>query len=172
MRSHHEKPLAAVIGAGVTGLTTALLLQCNGYDFPKDPHSPDYASTKAGAHWRSMCGEDEFQLQEGSLLHLVIIAEYDTVSYRTFEELSKEPKSGVKIRDAIDYYDYNPTGHAARLPWWSNIVKDFKQITGTTEFPIAYSYKTPVITPEIYLHFLLHQFREAGGHIQHRQLYH
>jgi hypothetical protein len=27
----HEKPLVAVIGAGVVGLTTALLLQCNHY---------------------------------------------------------------------------------------------------------------------------------------------
>lgn len=26
-----EKPLVAVIGAGVVGLTTALLLQCNNY---------------------------------------------------------------------------------------------------------------------------------------------
>lgn len=99
MPKNHEKPLAAVIGAGVVGLTTALLLQCNGYgtfvrsdtlgifagkpdlysffsfssfsldvtviaaDFPKDPKSPDYASTKAGAHWRTMCDEDDHRSQ-------------------------------------------------------------------------------------------------------------
>ncbi|KAF9377822.1 hypothetical protein CPB97_009923, partial [Podila verticillata] len=70
MPKHHDKPLAAVIGAGVVGLTTALLMQSNGYDvtviaadFPRDPKSPDYASTKAGAHWRSMCDEDDLRCQ-------------------------------------------------------------------------------------------------------------
>ncbi|KAG0032446.1 hypothetical protein BGZ81_010892 [Podila clonocystis] len=168
MPKHHEKPLAAVIGAGVVGLTTALLLQSNGYDvtviaadFPKDPKSPDYASTKAGAHWRTMCDEDDLRCQE-----------YDRVSYRTFQELAKEPESGVNILQAVDYFDHNPTGRSEGLPWWSKVVQEFKQIAGTAEFPIAYSYKTPVITPAIYLHYLQHQFQAAGGHIQHRQLSH
>ncbi|KAG0371016.1 hypothetical protein BC939DRAFT_499014 [Gamsiella multidivaricata] len=165
-----EKSLVAVIGAGVVGLTTALLLQCNNYDvtiiaseFPKDEKAhPDYASPKAGAHWRSMCDEDDSRAKG-----------YDTLSYRTFQELAKNPESGVRIRDAIDYFDFNPTGHEGHDPWWSKIVEDFKQIPSTNaDFPIAYSYKTPVITPSIYLHFLLHQFKKAGGHIQHRKLSH
>ncbi|KAK3838735.1 MAG: hypothetical protein JOS17DRAFT_305361 [Linnemannia elongata] len=166
----HERPLVAVIGAGVVGLTTALLLQCNHYDvtiisdeFPwEDKPRPDYASPKAGAHWRSMCDEDDERAKG-----------YDTVSYRTFQELAKNPESGINIRDAIDYFDFNPTGHEGRDPWWSKIVDDFKKIPSTNAaFPIAYSYKTPVITPNIYLKFLLHQFKEAGGHIQHRKLSH
>lgn len=108
MPKHHDKPLAAVIGAGVVGLTTALLMQCNGYgtfvrsdifsgeqtsrlfygqagliitfiimlidvtviaaDFPKDPKSPDYASTKAGAHWRTLCDEDDLRCQGKALI--------------------------------------------------------------------------------------------------------
>ncbi|GJJ68623.1 D-amino-acid oxidase [Entomortierella parvispora] len=170
MSSHdkHERPLVVVIGAGVVGLTTALLFQCNGYDvtvisadFPRDEPHPDYASPKAGAHWRSMCDEDDQRAKE-----------FDTLSYRTFKELAKDPHSGIRIRDAIDYFDYNPTGHSDRVPWWSAIVDDFKQIPSTNEFPIAYSYKTPVIHPSIYLAFLLHRFRAEGGHIQHRQLSH
>lgn len=51
---------------------------------------------------------------------------YDTVSYRTLQELSKDPESGVKIRDAIDYFDFNPTGHEDRDPWWSKIVDDVR----------------------------------------------
>lgn len=37
MPSHdnHDRPLVAVIGAGVVGLTTALLFQCNGYGTAK-----------------------------------------------------------------------------------------------------------------------------------------
>ncbi|KAF9916031.1 hypothetical protein BX616_004788, partial [Lobosporangium transversale] len=112
MPAHNKKqrPLVAVIGAGVVGLTTALLLQCNHYDvtiiaseFPKRGKAhPDYSSAKAGAHWRP-----------------------------------------------------------------------FKQIPSTNpDFPIAYTYKTAVITPSIYLHFLLQQFKKAGGHVQQRTLSH
>ncbi|KAF9090393.1 hypothetical protein BGX29_011507 [Mortierella sp. GBA35] len=164
-----ERPLVAVIGAGVVGLTTALLLQCNHYDvtiisdeFPWEKPKADYASPKAGAHWRSMCDEDDERAKG-----------HDTVSYRTFQELAKDPESGVRIREAIDYFDFNPTGHNGQDPWWSKIVDDFKKIPSTNaDFPIAYSYKTPVITPNVYLKFLLHQFKKAGGHVQHRKLSH
>ncbi|KAF9280311.1 hypothetical protein BGZ68_007322 [Mortierella alpina] len=172
MPSHKKqvKPLVAVIGAGVVGLTTALLMQTNNYDvtiiaseFPKDEKKqPDYASPKAGAHWRSMCDEDDDRAKE-----------YDAVTFRIFQELAEDPASGVNMRDAIDYFDSNPTGYADRYPWWSKVVEDFKQIPSTNaDFPIAYSYKTAVVTPSIYLAFLLHQFKKAGGHVQHRQLSH
>ncbi|KAF9113426.1 hypothetical protein BGX27_001601 [Mortierella sp. AM989] len=165
-----ERPLVAVIGAGVIGLTTALLLQCNHYDvtiiaseFPRDERAnPDYASPKAGAHWRSMCDEDDTRAKG-----------YDTLSYKTLQELAQYPNSGVKILSAIDYFDFNPTGHENRNPWWSEIVQNFKQIPSTNEdFPIAYSYNTPVITPSIYLNFLLEQFKTAGGRVQQRKLSH
>lgn len=49
----------------------------------------------------------------------------------------------------------------------------FKVIPSTNpDFPIAYSYKTPLITPSIYLNFLLNQFKEAGGRVQQRRLSH
>ncbi|KAG0201593.1 hypothetical protein BGX28_005647 [Mortierella sp. GBA30] len=170
MQKKEAKPLVAVIGAGVVGLTTALLLQCNNYDvtiiaseFPSfEKPQPDYASPKAGAHWRTMCDEDDARAKE-----------YDAVTYKTLQELAENSESGVKMRDAVDYFESNPTSHEGRFPWWSNIVQDFKQIPSTnTDFPIVYSYKTPVVTPDIYLHFLFHQFRKAGGHVQHRQLSH
>ncbi|KAF9366638.1 hypothetical protein BGX34_011677 [Mortierella sp. NVP85] len=149
-----ERPLVVVIGADVTIIAS---------EFPKDEKAhPDYASPKAGAHWRSMCDEDDVRAKE-----------YDTLSYRTLRELAKDPYSGVKIRNAIDYYDFNPTGHEGRSPWWSGIVEDFQVIPSTNpDFPIAYSYKTPVITPSIYLQFLLRQFQEAGGRVQQRTLSH
>ncbi|KAF9580849.1 hypothetical protein BGW38_002344 [Lunasporangiospora selenospora] len=166
---NQARPLVAVVGAGVTGLTTALLLQCNGYDvtiiaseFPKDGYHPEYTSTKAGAHWRTLCGEDDTRAKE-----------YDSLTYKTFYELAENPNSGIKVRDAIDYYDFNPSGQEGRAPWWSKVVHDFKVIDSTTpNFPIAYSYKTPVVTPSIYLNFLLQEFKKAGGRIQQRTLTH
>ncbi|ORZ28706.1 FAD dependent oxidoreductase [Lobosporangium transversale] len=172
MPAHNKKqrPLVAVIGAGVVGLTTALLLQCNHYDvtiiaseFPKRGKAhPDYSSAKAGAHWRPVCDEDDARAQE-----------HDTISYKAFKELAKYSDSGIKMQDAIDYYDFNPSGHGRQYPWWSRVVDGFKQIPSTNpDFPIAYTYKTAVITPSIYLHFLLQQFKKAGGHVQQRTLSH
>ena len=59
-------------------------------------------------------------------LPLEHLKEYDTLSYRTLQELARDPYSGVKIRNAIDYYDFNPTGHEGRSPWWSGIVEDVR----------------------------------------------
>ncbi|KAF9433178.1 hypothetical protein BGZ76_009802 [Entomortierella beljakovae] len=96
-----------------------------------------------------------------------------TKMMRDLKEFSKYSDSGVAIIPAIDYYDYNPTGHEDRQPWWSKIVQDFEQIPSTNpQFPIAYSYKTAVVTPKIYLNFLLKQFQAAGGRIQKRKLNH
>ena len=58
-----------VVGAGVIGLTTGLVLQRAGYQVkilaacsPSFQSSHiDYTSTKAGAHWRSTAGQDKRQ---------------------------------------------------------------------------------------------------------------
>lgn len=58
-----------VIGAGVIGLTTALLLQQKGYDvtiiaseFPEDKHI-QYTSTCAGARWKTLAPNSDLRLQ-------------------------------------------------------------------------------------------------------------
>lgn len=58
-----------VIGAGVIGLTTALLLQKKGYrvtiiseHFPGDKHL-HYTSPCAGAHWRTLAPNSDLRLQ-------------------------------------------------------------------------------------------------------------
>ncbi|KAG0238314.1 hypothetical protein BGW41_008227 [Actinomortierella wolfii] len=140
-----RKPIAVIVGAGVSGLTSALLLQSNGYG------NPDFASPKAGAHWRTMCDEDDQRSQR-----------YDAISYRTLKELSLNPKSGVQMLKAIDYADFDTTGRGT-LPWWSTVVDDFQPVHDSADFPIAYSYKAPVITPETYLWFLLTKFQKLGG---------
>ena len=64
-----------VIGAGVVGLTTALVLQSHGYKvslvasaFPYNPQSDlNYTSPKAGAHWRSTADRQDLRQQSNSL---------------------------------------------------------------------------------------------------------
>jgi 2-polyprenyl-6-methoxyphenol hydroxylase-like FAD-dependent oxidoreductase len=73
-----NQPNVAVVGAGVIGLTTAIILQAAGAKviliaehFP-DQYSEDslnYASPKAGAHWRSVAEPDNTYLQ-GTLCSL------------------------------------------------------------------------------------------------------
>jgi glycine/D-amino acid oxidase-like deaminating enzyme len=60
---------ATVIGAGVVGLTTALLLQQRGYDvtivaehFPGDK-SIEYTSPVAGARWKTLAPNSDLRLQ-------------------------------------------------------------------------------------------------------------
>lgn len=62
-------PKIHVVGAGVVGLTTALVLQIKGYDvtilanhFPGDK-SPDYTSPWAGARWKSVAPNFDARLQ-------------------------------------------------------------------------------------------------------------
>lgn len=59
-----------VIGAGVIGLTTALLLQKKGYHvtiisdhFPTDKRSPYYTSPNAGARWKTLAPNSDLRLQ-------------------------------------------------------------------------------------------------------------
>lgn len=62
-----------VIGAGVIGLTTALILQKKGYrvtiiaeHFPGDK-STHYTSPKAGARWQTLAPNSDLRLQRKSI---------------------------------------------------------------------------------------------------------
>lgn len=67
-----------VIGAGVVGLTTALLLQSKGYEvtviadyFPGDT-SHDYTSPFAGARWKTLAPNSDLRLQSKIPLLLTV----------------------------------------------------------------------------------------------------
>ncbi len=67
-----------VIGAGVIGLTTALLLQKKGYHvtiiadhFPGDK-SPQYTSPNAGARWKTLASNSNLRLQRKYIKHLLL----------------------------------------------------------------------------------------------------
>ncbi|KAI9278767.1 hypothetical protein BDA99DRAFT_428548 [Phascolomyces articulosus] len=110
-------PKVHVVGAGVVGLTTALLLQIKGYDvtilakhFPGDLSS-DYTSPWAGARWKTMAPNDDSRLQR-----------YDTESFKIFWELAKcrAGETGIMVVPSFDYYE-KPTDDQ-RNPWWKNVV--------------------------------------------------
>lgn len=96
-----SKQHAVVIGAGVIGLTTSILLQMSGRfkvtivskSSPDPKHynnDPYYASREAGAHWCSFAAAEDKRLQE-----------FEMVTFKTFMELAQYPETGVKTMKSI-----------------------------------------------------------------------
>ncbi|KAK5108780.1 hypothetical protein LTR62_007840 [Meristemomyces frigidus] len=112
-----------IIGAGVTGLTTALLLAEAGYKItivaahvPGDS-SIEYTSPWAGAHWHTHATKDTPRE-----------CDWDVQTYNYWLELlkiededPKLPKSGLKLMTAYKYWDEPVTTDI----WWAPYVKDF-----------------------------------------------
>ncbi|KAG0189666.1 hypothetical protein DFQ28_003094 [Apophysomyces sp. BC1034] len=78
----HSQPKVHVIGAGVTGLTTALLLRMKGYDvtilakdFPGDDNSESTVSCMA-AGWKSVASSSETRLQRMFKMHFQAFLSY------------------------------------------------------------------------------------------------
>ncbi|GAA5801758.1 hypothetical protein HPULCUR_007210 [Helicostylum pulchrum] len=159
-----------VIGAGVIGLTTALLLQQKGYDvtiiaseFPGDKHI-QYTSPCAGARWKTLAPNSDLRLQR-----------YDAVSFKFFWELAKSnaAEAGIMVVSAFDYYQEKPTEDQLD-PWWKNLVPTF-QFIDQAELPedisFGYYYTTIVINPSVYLPWLMKQFLNMGGKCQKKTIY-
>jgi D-amino-acid oxidase len=137
-----------VLGAGVIGLTTALLLKHRGYNVvvvakaTPDPRyidaDPYYASREAGAHWSSFAEPNDFKLQE-----------IETVTFKTFMELSKFPETGIMRVTSVNYL---------RKPedlehvWYRNLVPNYKVLNSNDVVPGAssgYSFTTGLL-PSFY----------------------
>ncbi|KAI8375655.1 hypothetical protein EDC96DRAFT_600222 [Choanephora cucurbitarum] len=131
-----------VIGAGVIGLTTALLLRQKGYSvtiiakhFPGD-NDIEYTSPYAGARWRTVAPNSDLRLQH-----------YDAVSFKTFWELAKShaAEAGIMIVSAYDYYEHATDD--TKNPWFKGLVPTF-QFIDKSELPkdiaIGYHYATGV----------------------------
>ncbi|KAG0188011.1 hypothetical protein DFQ28_005498 [Apophysomyces sp. BC1034] len=181
-----RSPRIVVVGAGVTGLTTALLLKRRGYDvdviakwLPGDL-TIEYTSPWAGnllgpselmhrqstydlgAHWRTMAPNTDIALQK-----------MDAISYQTFMELAMtlSKETGVMQVPSFDYYD--DIVPETQAPWFQHIVKDF-QFVPPSAMPqgakIGHQYTTVVINTPHYLKWLLQQFSLLGGTVRRQTL--
>ncbi|KAL2913694.1 hypothetical protein HK105_206854 [Polyrhizophydium stewartii] len=107
-----------VLGAGVVGLTTALLLQRNGWRVtvvaaatPEayDEADPAYASPKAGADWTSFAAEDDLRLKE-----------FEVESFKVLEALSRHPAGIVGLMPSRTLMPRQPAGW--KRPWFAEHV--------------------------------------------------
>ncbi|CUM66264.1 uncharacterized protein PRCAT00003925001 [Priceomyces carsonii] len=161
-----------VVGAGVSGLTSALLLkQSNkdynvtvvGYHIPGDLDI-DYTSPFAGGNWHSFASKEDKFLQQ-----------IDEPGYKKFMELARtEPQAGIWIQPNVEYitkYDFDKKGRdpLKYVPWFKDLVEDFK-ILDSHDLPdgiaFGFSFSGVIISVPIYLNYLLQKNLEIGNTIK------
>ncbi|KAF9922591.1 hypothetical protein FBU30_007276 [Linnemannia zychae] len=152
-----------ILGAGVSGLSTALtLLKKKKYavkiyatHLPSDLNI-DYTSPWAGAHWRSYADIADIAQQE-----------LDTATFNRFTHLADtDPNAGVIYLTGHDFWDVKPKNFED--PWFKRIVKNYRhlpkeELPPGVEFGTAYT--TVAVNAPKYLAYLESQILALGGTI-------
>lgn len=161
-----EQKQILVVGAGVVGLTTALVLAQKlanskihlvSKDLPSDPDADLYTSPKAGAHWSS---ENSKENKDWQLL-----------TYRKLQELSKVPEAFVTPK-MLYQGDIIPKGKPVpefEVPWFAHDVEGYQFLGTDPRFPDIhnlYVFQSYTISTSYYLTWLLGQLRGLGVSIQ------
>ena len=163
-----------VIGAGVSGLTTALCLRQQGWQVTvvAEKFDPQIVSVVAGALWKWPPAVCEFHQDQ---LLFERSKRWCMISYQKFFELSLNEQTGVFMRLVNFYFRYeiqtNPWARR-RMEEIQNYVKGFRhdsalitehQVNQNIGLKDAYRYFGPMVDTDTYMRWLLHQVQEAGG---------
>ncbi len=146
-----------VIGCGVSGLTTGLLLQQAGHRVSiwAKTLPPYTTSNAAAAIWHP------FKVNPPDK-----VARWGAEAFRQFQRLLDVPESGVIRAPVLEMR----LEHGAD-PAWSGVVGGFRH-TAAEELlsgrPHGYAYESLVIDTNRYLEYLRRQFLEQGGQIVQR----
>lgn len=171
---HHASRSALVVGAGVSGLTTALCLARRGFHVTivADQVSPGITSNVAAALWEwppAVCGRhhDDVLLAPSKAWSLS--------SYQRFRELAELPhRTGVFLRPANFYFRHpvadDPAeltkmnelaGHVLGFVHGAEIIKT-NGINPAAEVVDAYRFLAPMVDTDRYLSWLHRQVVLAG----------
>lgn len=142
-----------VVGAGVSGLSSAILLQDAGYDvtiWAKDV-TPNTTSDVAAAFWYPyLCNPK----------HKAITWAKNTYDYVT-KVVMVDAGSGCTLRTAYDIYD-----HKVGDPWWKDAVPTYRH-AAKSELPPGYvdGYKirVPLMDSSRYMPWLMEEFFDSDG---------
>ncbi|RDW73396.1 hypothetical protein BP6252_07303 [Coleophoma cylindrospora] len=154
-----------VIGAGVTGLTTAFLLSKNKRNkitlvakFMPGDFDIEYTSPWAGANFLPMGAEGSDQ------------ARYEANTWPWLSDLAKNhPEAGIHFQQCKLHTLAKDIGARGslfaesrdKLPWWKDVVPDFVSTVGS-DGSILYSFTSVCINIAIYLPWLLSKCLEEG----------
>ena len=151
---------AVVVGAGVSGLTTAVVLQDAGWRVEVVTADEPAATTSmiAAAVWfPTLVGPRDRVLVWGERTRHVL------------ERIGRDhPGAGVVPRETLSLYRGDPG-----RPWWIDALGDVASVPPSA-LPAGYShglrYRVPLAEMPIYLPWLLDRFVAAGGSVEQRQL--
>jgi len=151
-----RRPDVVVVGAGVSGLTTAVCLAEAGLAVQVRTRDRPRATTScaAGAIWGPYLVEDDRALMWSELTRSVLTG------------LAREPDSGVRLRFGLE------AGRApADPPAWTVAMADFRPGT-PGELPDGYAtgwwYTAPVVDMPVYLDYLVSRLRDARATVEFR----
>ncbi|KAJ2955166.1 hypothetical protein NQZ79_g8795 [Umbelopsis isabellina] len=182
-----------VIGAGVIGLTTALLLQRKGYrvtivakyvpgDMNIEYTSPYSVQALTGEQclpmiiWIFKASITSIKTTIVNWLSETFHVENDATAYRIFWNIAERlpsSETGVMIIPALDCF--GERNDEIANPWWKSVVKDFRFAESHELYPgtvIGHYYKTVAINTPQYMTWLLKLFTEGGGQLKKEALSH
>ena len=171
--SNNRQGRALVIGAGVSGLTTALCLRREGYGVTvvADKFAPDIVSVVAGALWEwppAVCGSHQ------DLRSLERSKSWCMTGYETFLDLSENDRTGVFVRPSVFYFRHPVEDSAKDFHKMSELrdrvlgfvhdpaLIEANGISRDTGVVDAYSHLSPMVDTDTYMAWLLERVRDAG----------
>ncbi len=165
-----------VIGAGVSGLTSALCLRRRGFAVTvvAERFAPQVTSVVAGALWEwppAVCGQHDDQIS------LERAKNWCRLSYEVLADLAGNPATGVFLRPVTFYFrrpvaeDVQQRQKAQELrtvvrqfQWDERLIRQ-NGINPRLGFRDAYRHLAPMIDTDVYMRWLLAEVRNVGCRI-------
>jgi D-amino-acid oxidase len=170
-----------VIGAGVSGLTSALCLSARGFGVTvvAKEFAPRVTSVVAGALWEWPPGVCGYHQDQASLARSKA---WSAESYERFAELANEPGTGVFMRPATFYFKHlvrdNPKSLEKMEELRSKVLGfahdatliEANGVNRSIGLRDAYTHIAPMIDTDDYLKWLTDQVASAGCRIVHQTI--
>lgn len=182
MSNFFEKyPQALVVGAGVSGLTSALCLQKQGFKVTvvAENFAPNITSVVAGALWEyppAVCGHHRNEVS------IARSKEWCIASYNIFATLANEWETGVRMRPVVFFFkrpiEDIPREYTKMLELHtkvqgfsrsSNLIQD-NNINSNQELKDAYTFLAPMVDTDAYMDWLLKRAINLGINIENRKI--
>lgn len=154
-----DQKRAIVIGCGVSGLTSGVLLLEAGFqvtiwarDLP-----PNTTSNVAAAIWHPF-----------RAYPIDRVTAWSARSQEVFLQLAGVPETGIYMTETLEL-----ARHPVPDPFWRDSAPVFRRAVGDDlppGFVDGFIFETPVIEMGIYLGYLVERFRNAGGEIVQREV--